>query len=559
MLRSLSIRDVVLIDRLDLAFKSGLCVLTGETGAGKSILLDALGLALGERADSALVRQGTAQAVVIAEFEIDPGHPVHGIMAEQGVDLAAEDDALILRRVLSADGRSRAFVNDQPISVSLLRRMGESLIEVHGQFENQRLMRTATHRALLDSYGGLQGDLGRVAASYRTWRAAVEARARAAAELDAARREEDFLRHAVEELEAIDPQLGEEVELAGKRGLMMHAEKLVEAMNQAVSELNEGRGVEGALRSAMRALERVSENVEGRLDDVLAALDRAAVEADEATALLDKASADLDLDPRDLEKIEERLFALRALARKHGVDVDALADVRTRLAAQLAAIDDGGGSLKRLEQAESEVRNAFAAAAKGLSENRRAAAGELDRAVTAELDPLRLGKATFITRIETLDEEAWGEHGCDAIVFEVATNPGSAPGPINRVSSGGEMARFMLALKVVLAKADPVPTLVFDEVDANVGGAVAAAVGERLGRLAERFQVMVITHSPQVAARGRHHWRVSKNEDGDGTVTRVDALSTPDRKEEIARMLAGARITDEARAAADSLLAGSDG
>ena len=558
MLRSLSIRDVVLIDRLDLAFKNGLCVLTGETGAGKSILLDALGLALGERADSALVRHGAAQAVVIAEFEVDGGHPVHGILAEQELE-TVDGEPILLRRSLGTDGRSRAFINDQPVSVTLLRRVGESLVEIHGQFDNQRLMQTSTHRALLDAYGGLPGDLNRVAAAYRAWRQAGDARARAAEGMEAARREEDFLRHAVDELDALDPKPGEEAELASRRGLMMQAEKLIEAMNQAAEELNDGHGVEGALRGAMRALERVSETVGGRLDGVLAALDRAAVEAAEATAQLDKASADLDLDPGELEKIEERLFALRALARKHGVEVDALADVRARMAAQLAAIDDGGESLKRLEQAETEARHDFTVAAKTLSDKRRAAAGKLDKAVSTELEPLRLGKATFVTRFDTLPEDSWGESGCDAVAFEVATNPGAAPGPINKISSGGEMARFMLALKVVLAKADPVPTLIFDEVDANIGGAVSAAVGERLGLLAERFQVLVITHSPQVAARGSHHWRVSKREAGGKTSTGVDALSASDRKEEIARMLAGAKVTDEARAAADSLLAGSRG
>lgn len=558
MLRSLSIRDIVLIDRLDLSFRLGLCVLTGETGAGKSILLDALGLALGERADSSLVRPGAAQAVVVAEFDVDPAHAAWPALDEQGI-ACEPGEPLILRRSVSGDGRSRAFINDQPVSVAFMRQIGEDLVEIHGQFENQRLMQAATHRLLLDAFGALQKELAAVRKGYAAWREAAEARQRAAADLETARREEEFLRHAVDELDAMDVQPGEESELAERRSLLMHAEKLAEAMNQATTELAEGRGVEGALRASARALEKVAQTVEGRLDAVLAALDRAAVEATEATALLERVSADLDMDPRDLEKIEERLFALRALARKHGVEVDALPELRERLAAQLAAIDDGGASLDKLAEAEAAARKAFGDAALKLSEKRRAAAAKLDKAVSGELDPLRLGKARFSTRVEKLADDAWGETGCDAVAFEVATNPGSAPGPLNRISSGGEMARFMLALKVVLARSDPVPTLVFDEVDANVGGAVAAAVGERLAALAGNFQVMVITHSPQVAALGGNHLRVAKSEDGSGTVTRVEILSDAERKEEIARMLAGATITDEARAAADSLLAGGAG
>ncbi len=558
MLRSLSIRDIVLIDRLDLAFQPGLCVLTGETGAGKSILLDALGLALGERADSGLVRAGASQAVVVAEFDVGTDHAAWAALDEQGIAVEP-GEPLLLRRTVSGDGRSRAFINDQPVSVALMRQIGEDLVEVHGQFENQRLMQTSTHRLLLDAFGGLQGEVGKVARLYGAWRQAAAARAQASAELETARREEEFLRHAVDELDAMDVQPGEEAELAERRSLLMHAEKLAEAMNQAASELAEGRGVEGAIRAAARSLERVAQTVEGRLDALLAALDRAAVEAAEATALLDRVSADLDMDPRDLEKIEERLFALRSLARKHGVEVDGLPELRERLSAQLAAIDDGGASLKKLAEAEASARKAFGDAATNLSDKRQVAAARLDKAVTAELDPLRLGKARFTTRVEKLADEAWNETGCDAVAFEVATNPGSAPGPLNRISSGGEMSRFMLALKVVLARADPVPTLVFDEVDANVGGAVAAAVGERLAVLAGNFQVMVITHSPQVAALGANHMRVAKSEDGGGTVTRVEVLSALERKEEIARMLAGATITDEARAAADSLLAGGNG
>jgi DNA repair protein RecN (Recombination protein N) len=556
MLQSLSIRDVVLIDRLDLTFPPGLCVLTGETGAGKSILLDALGLSLGERADAGLVRHGAAQASVTAAFAFADGHPALALLADQGIEDGG-DGALILRRVVGADGRSRAFVNDQPVSVSLLRQIGDVCVEIHGQFENQRLMQTATHRALLDAYGGVQGEAARVVATHRAWRYAAEAFARAGADLAAARREEDFLRHAVDELEALAPAPGEEAQLAERRAVMMHAEKLIEAMNQAASDLNAGAGVEGALRAAARALERVADKAEGRLDAALEALDRAAVEAAEAAVQLDKASADMDLDPRSLEGVEERLFALRALARKHDVAVDGLADLLGRLKGRLGALDDGGDRLRSLQAETVAARQAYVEAAAALGRRRREAAARLDAAMAGELGPLKFGGARFHTRVDPLPEEAWGEHGSDTVAFEVATNPGTPPGPLNKISSGGEMSRFMLALKAVLAQADPVPTIVFDEVDANVGGAVAAAVGDRLAHLAERFQVLVVTHSPQVAARGAHHWRVAKSDDGKATVTRVDALGAAERKEEIARMLAGARITDEARAAADSLLAGS--
>ncbi|MCG8507921.1 MAG: DNA repair protein RecN [Rhodospirillales bacterium] len=555
MLRSLSIRDVVLIDQLDLTLGPGLCVLTGETGAGKSILLDALGLATGERADAGLVRSGSPKAVVVAEFDVAPDHPCLAELSEQGIDVD-RGETLILRRILGADGRSRAYVNDQPVSVSMLRRIGESLVEVHGQFENQRLMREATHRDLLDSFGGLSGARDRVADLFTGWREAAAASKKMAEDLETARREEEYLRHAVDEMTAVDPQPGEERELAETRNLLMHAERLIEAMNRANAALNEGNGVEGGLRGAARALEKEAETARGRLDEVLAALDRAALETAEAASLLDKASADLSLDGDDLEKTEERLFNLRALARKHGVSVDDLPVIRDQLSAQLSAIEDGGQALQDLKRLEAGARKAFADAARELSEGRRKAGGELDIAVGGELEPLRLGAAAFKTMIEALPEEAWGENGCDSVAFQVATNPGAAPGPLNRISSGGEMARFMLALKVVLAKADPVPTLIFDEVDANVGGAVAAAVGERLAGLAGFFQVLVITHSPQVASRGAGHLRVSKGISGEATVTSVEELSPAERKEEIARMLAGAKITEEARAAADSLLAG---
>ncbi len=567
MLRTLTIRDVVLIDRLEINFHSGLCVLTGETGAGKSILLDALGLALGRRADARLVRHGASQALVTAEFLGPQTYPVRELLAEQGI---ADDDGLLLRRVLNADGRSRAFVNDVPVSVSLLQRLGETLVDVHGQFESQRLLNPAVHRRLLDAYGGLNSLAEETRNAFAAWRRAADARSRAAVELETARHDEEYLRHAVDELAALKPEQGEEETLAARRSVMMHGEMLLEAMNQAVAELEHGHGAEGAVRSALRHLERVSAKFAGRLDAACAALDRAASEIAEGMALLEKASSETDLDPQSLDLVEERLFALRALARKHNTDVDGLTALQETLAARLAALEDGGAKLEQLRREEAQSRASFAATAGRLTEARHETAGRLDTAVAGELGPLQLSKAVFTTLIETLEEKDWSEHGCDRAIFEVATNPGAPLGPLNKIASGGELARFMLALKAVLAESDPVPTIIFDEVDSGIGGATAAAVGERLARLAEQTQVLVVTHSPQVAARGAHHWQVLKQqrrgsaaatENGNpahvaGMLTTVDALTKGARKEEIARMLAGARITDEARAAADSLLHG---
>ncbi|OIR09970.1 DNA repair protein RecN [mine drainage metagenome] len=550
MLLGLSIRDVVLIDRLEIAFAPGLAVLTGETGAGKSILLDSLGLALGARADSGLVRPGAPQLSVTAEFSLPAAHPAFALLAEQ--DLAAED-GLVLRRTVAADGRSRAFVNDQAISVGLLRRLGETLVEIHGQFESHGLLDPARHGAVLDAFGAL--DVAAVRTAHAAWKTAQRARTDAEAALARARDEEDFLRHAVNELNALAPEPGEEDSLAARRAVMMHGEKLVEGMNAALQALSGKGEVEAALRAAQRALERVADKAEGRLDPVIAALDRAADETAEARNLLDRVSAGIDLDPRAQEKVEERLFALRAAARKHGVPVEGLPALRQRLADELQSLEAGGEGLARLTAAEAAARTAYAEAAKALSRQRLEAAERLDRAVAAELPPLKLDKARFQTRVEALPEEQWGDSGLDRVTFEVATNPGSAPGPLGRIASGGELSRFMLALKVVLARTSPVPSIVFDEVDSGIGGAVAAAVGERLARLARDLQILVVTHSPQVAARGGQHWHVAKGDDGQGgTITRVSPLGPDERREEIARMLAGARVTAEARAAAASLL-----
>ena len=557
MLSGLIIRDIVLIERLELAFKAGLCVLTGETGAGKSILLDALGLALGMRAEASLVRHGAEQGSVSASFTVPADHPANALLREQGL---APETELVLRRMVGADGRSRGFVNDQPISVGLLRRLGGSLVEIHGQSEEQGLLDSATHRTMLDAFAGLAPQLDAVRAAHAAMRASEAAFAETEAAITLARRDEDYLRHALQELERLDPKPDEEAALAARRTLLMHGEKVAEALRDAAGALEESGGVESRLRAAERAVERVAERAGGRLAGVLLALERAQVEAAEATAALAAASRDLDLDPAGLERLEERLFALRALARKHNCQVDALPALRQEFAGRLAAVEDGGDRLAALGRQRQQAIAAYRQAAEALSQARGKAATRLDKAVMGELMPLKLGAAKFRTQLTRIEEAEWSAQGIDRVSFLVATNPGAAPGPLAKIASGGELSRFMLALKVVLARQGSAPTLVFDEVDHGVGGATAAAVGERLARLAKDLQVLVVTHSPQVAARGDYHWRVAKAADGSKgkaiTQVMVSELSRSDRHEEIARMLAGATVTAQARAAAESLLLG---
>jgi DNA repair protein RecN (Recombination protein N) len=551
MLLNLSIRDIVLIDRLDLDVQAGLSVLTGETGAGKSILLDALGLALGGRTDAQLLRPGARQAVVSAEFALAGDHPVRALLDEQGLP---NDGNVILRRQLGADGRSRAFVNDQAVGVALLRRIGESLVEIEGQFEQQRLLDTANHRAMLDAFAGLADKATAVRDNWRRWRATAAARAEAEAALARARRDEEYLRHAVAELRDIDPKPGEDAELTETRRLLSNREKVLEAAHAAFDELTGDRSADARVMAAQRRLDRIGDKAGDLTAPVIAALDRAAAEIADAADRLRRMVNDPELAPHRLAQIEERLFALRDLSRKHGVPVDNLADHAAKLSAQLTALDDQSGRLARLTQDEAAARQAYVTAAEELSKARAKAARKLDAAINAELPPLKLDKARFATRLEPLPESDWGENGLERVVFEVATNPGMPPGPLNRIASGGELSRFLLALKVVLAEADPVPTLVFDEVDSGVGGATAAAVGERLARLGQKLQVLVVTHSPQVAARTEQHWRVEKATAGKSVVTRLAVLDSQGRREEIARMLSGASVTDEARAAADRLM-----
>ena len=552
MLISLSIRDVVLIDHLELEFGRGLCALSGETGAGKSILLDALGLALGGRADAALVRDGADQATVAAEFRPAADHSVRGLLADQGLDVG--DDTLILRRVLGADGRSRAFINDLPVGVGLLREVGDQLVEVQGQASQRGILGAEMHRVFLDGFAGHDDRTAKVAATHHKMRETRQALADAEAELAEARRNEDYLRHVLAELDALAPEPGEEATLATRRGVLMHGEKLAESLAGAIDELSDGRGVEERLRAAQRHLTRSAERAAGAFDGAIDALERAVVEINEALAALETARRELAPDPARLDAAEERLFALRAAARKHQTDVDSLAGLRDGFGETLAALDDRGEALAGLTQAADKARDAFVAAARRLSKARATAARDLDRRVIAELPALKLDNAVFVTRLEPLPEADWGADGAERVRFEVATNPGATPGPLMRIASGGELSRLLLALRVVLARVGTAPTLVFDEVDSGIGGAVAAAVGDRLARLDDELQVLVVTHSPQVAARAVHHFRVIKDETKTGATTRVDALDDAARREEVARMLAGKLVTDEARAAADSLI-----
>ncbi|WP_417450760.1 DNA repair protein RecN [Kordiimonas sp.] len=552
MLTSLSIRDIVLIDKLDLSFAAGLTVLTGETGAGKSILLDSLGLATGSRADRALVRQGQEKGSVSAAFSIEPEHPACLLLEEQGMD--AGDGLVILRRQITADGRSRAWANDQPISQGMLSDLGALLVEVHGQHDDRGLLDAGAHRALLDAFGDYQADMNAVAAAYEASRKAARALEEAEQNLAEARRDEEFLAHAVEELKSLSPEAGEESLLADKRSLMMQGEKLTESLSEYQEALAADGGVDGIVRGVLRRMERTEAEVATLLTPVMEALDRAAIELSEGIAALETLARDLEFDPLELERTEERLFEIRRLARKHNCQPDALASMQAALEARHAALEAGDETVAGLRATAKAASQAFAQAVRVLSGRRAEAAGSLDTLVMAELPPLKLEKAIFRTSVYTLPESEWSSSGADQITFEVKTNPGTPFGALVKIASGGELARFILALKVVLAQKSSVPVMVFDEVDRGIGGATASAVGERLKRLTEGAQVLVVTHSPQVAARGDSQFQISKHDTDRETRTRVVKLSNAERREEIARMLAGETISDEARAAADKLL-----
>ncbi len=558
MLTALSIRDVVLIERLDLAFGPRLTVLTGETGAGKSILLDSLGLALGARSDAGLVRAGAEQASVSASFAPAGGHPVHALLEELGLP---DDEDIVLRRAVTRDGRSRAWINDAPVGAATLKRVGALLVEVQGQHDQMGLADPAMHLRLLDAYGISVELRHEMAARHRAWRAALERLQAAQAAIVEAKREEDFLRHAADELQKLGPQDGEEDALAAQRHRLQQGEKHAEAIAAALSELTprdrRSSGPASSLRAAARALQRLlpsGSEAENPANPVLAALERAEEALAEAETLLSRLQADTDADPRQLEQAEERLFALRGAARKYSVPVTGLPALLASFRARLAALDHGDAAIATLAREAASARARAIETAQRLSTERQAAASRLEAAVNAELPPLRLERARIFVSVTQLEEEAWGAAGADVVRFLIATNPGQPPGPLGRVASGGELSRLMLALKVVLVAGSPVPTLVFDEVDSGIGGATAAAVGDRVARVAHGVQVLVVTHSPQVAARGTAHLRVSKAVSGARTLTEVHRLDPVERREEIARMLAGEVITPAARAAADSLL-----
>ena len=554
MLASLAIRDVVLIEKLDLSFDAGLAVLTGETGAGKSILLDSLGLALGQRAEAGLVRAGQAQASVAAAFLPSADHPCFDILRDQGI--SAEDE-LVLRRVLQADGKSRAFINDQPVSVALLKRLGATLVEVQGQHEQVGLADPATHAGLLDAFGALDGERSATASAWAAWRDATRRLAAAREAIASAKREEEWLRHAVGELADLAPEEGEEDALAAERQKLQQGERRAEAIAAALGELTprdrRAASPARALREAARALERLpppNDEAQPAIQALAAAQDALS----EAEGLLTRLMSETGPDPRRLEQVEERLFALRAAARKHSVPVTELASLLNNLRARLEALDAGAGEVATLEAAEAKARQAYLAAGAKLSAVRRKSASALEKALAEELPPLKLDRARLVIDITAREEAAWGADGQDRVAFLVATNPGQTPGALAKIASGGELSRLMLALKVVLARGSPVPTLIFDEVDSGIGGATAAAVGERLARVADRVQVLVVTHSPQVAARGTRHFRVAKQVKGQRAETRVEILDQAERYEELARMLAGEKVTEAARAAARSLL-----
>jgi DNA repair protein RecN (Recombination protein N) len=559
MLTALAIRDVVLIEKLDLTFGAGLTVLTGETGAGKSILLDSLGLALGARSGAGLVRAGAAQANVAARFAPPPDHPVHAALDDLGV---ARDDELVLRRVVERGGRSRAWVNDTPVGAAALRQVGALLVEVQGQHDQMGLADPAGHLKLLDGFGVSADLLADIAARYRAWRAAAERLDAALTAIAAARRDEDFLRHATDELDALAPQPDEETQLAEARQRLQQGEKRAEAVAAALTELmprDRRRDTPAAaVRAAARLLQRLvppGGQADAQTTTALSALERAEEALAEAEQSLERLAREADADPRQLEQTEERLFALRAAARKHAVPVSELSNLLETLRTRLAALDHGEAEIGTLTKAVATTRAAYVSAAERTSAARQAAARRLEREIATELPPLRLEKARFHAQVTRLPESDWGPHGADQVRFLIATNPGQPPGPLGKIASGGELSRLMLALKVVFSAGSAVPTLVFDEVDSGVGGATAAAVGDRLARVAEGVQVLVVTHSPQVAARGAAHLVVSKAERRGRTETSVASLNATARREEIARMLAGETITQAARAAAESLLA----
>ncbi len=547
MLLALDIRDMLIIDRLELRFQPGLNVLTGETGAGKSILLDSLGFVLGWRGRADLVRAGAAQGEVVAEFSLTATHPARDVLRDAGFESA---DSLLLRRVNTSDGRKTAYVNDRRASGELLRALSERLVELHGQQDDRGLLNPRGHRALLDAYGGFDAELSACRDTWRSLRKARKAHAEEQARLAEMAAEEDFLRHAVAELDSLSPEPGEEATLDIRRRQMQAAERLRGDVARAQAALSED-GAEHLLIDATRWLEGASDGLDGALDAPLEALARAIDALGEAQQGVDACIAQLDFHPGALEEVEERLFALRGLARKHNVLPDDLGTHADDLRTRLARLDNGARLLTELARTEAQARAAYDAAAANLTQMRLDAGTRLDAEMAQELAPLKLERALFQTVITPAES---GPDGADNVSFEIATNPGAPSGPLSKIASGGELSRFLLALKVCLARGASGITMIFDEIDRGVGGATADAVGRRLLALSDGAQVLVVTHSPQVAALGQHHWRVEKHVIGGTTYSRVAPLSADARVEEIARMLSGDTITEAARAAAQDLL-----
>ncbi|WP_296425197.1 DNA repair protein RecN [Yoonia sp.] len=547
MLRGLDIRDMLIIDRLELAFQPGLNVLTGETGAGKSILLDSLGFVLGWRGRAELVRQGADQGEVTAWFDLEAGHPAHAVLEEAGITI---EDELILRRVNSRDGRKTAWINDRRVSGEVLRALSETLVELHGQHDDRGLLNPRGHRQMLDTYADVDATPAKVRDAWRTLGQTRKALLAAEARVDAAKAEEDYLRHAVAELDALGPEIGEEATLDTQRRLMQAAEKIRTDIGRAGDALGLN-GAEGLINDASRWLQGVADRAEGQLDAPLEAIERVLVALDDAQQGVLSCLDALSFNPAELEDVEERLFAIRGLARKHGVLADDLRGFADDLRARLAMLDGSAGDLKALNGNVQTAQAIYDAAADRLTRERHTAALRLDKAMAAELAPLKMERAVFATTITLTDA---GPEGRDAVAFTVATNPGAPAGPLNKIASGGELSRFLLALKVCLTQASDGLTMIFDEIDRGVGGATAAAVGRRLADLAQGGQVLVVTHSPQVAALGGHHWRVEKQQNKDATTSTVVALDAAARIDEIARMLSGDLVTDAARAAAKALI-----
>ena len=551
MLASLSVSNIVLIKQLTLDFEPGLTVLTGETGAGKSILLDALGMALGSRADFGLIRQGSQQAQISAIFDMSPISPIWGLVDEVGI---CPEDQLILRRLLKSNGKSSASINDVPVSVGLLRQVGDMLVEIQGQFEGRGLLDNSTHAALLDRAAGHQQRVSELRQSWQHWADARAELEHARQALNNAKAEEDWLRDAVEVLDQLAPQTGEEDSLLAERTRLANVSKIGDGIAEAEDALFGDAGAQTALGTAINAIEKAAELAGGSLNETVAALQRAEAEFAEASSLIHAASDSLEANPRQLEQLDDRLHALRQQARKHNCDIDDLPQTHQKLAALLAGIEDQSGQIGALHEAAAQWQHRYQTLANVINDGRRDAAKILDAAVAVELPPLKLDGASFQTVIDYLNEAQWGPNGTSTVRFEASTNKGMAPGPIDKIASGGELARFLLALKVVMGSSNDPRSLIFDEVDSGVGGAVAAAVGVRLAQLGQAVQTLVITHSPQVAAKGAHHLRIYKTTSDDTVISGAEPLSAAQRTEEIARMLAGETITAEARAAAAALL-----